>query len=92
MKKYDNKTIEKLIFRYLNIRNFEISKFQSFYSSSFKILTPTRSLMFGLQKIVFFCIFRKYNILRVYCKNFRPKYEIFTKLQYIVESAPRLIN
>ena len=36
--------------------------------------------MFGLQKIDFFYIFRKYNILRVYCKNFRPKYEIFTKL------------
>ena len=42
MKKYDNKTIEKLIFRYFNIRNFEISKFQSFYISSFKILTATR--------------------------------------------------
>ena len=41
MKKYDNKTIEKLIFRYFNIRNFEISKFQSFYVSSFKMLTPT---------------------------------------------------
>ena len=41
MKKYDNKTIEKLMFRYFNIRNFEISKFQSFYISSFKILTPT---------------------------------------------------
>ena len=41
MKEYDNKTIEKLIFRYFNIRNFEISKFQSFYISSFKILTPT---------------------------------------------------
>ena len=27
--------------------------------------------------------------MRVYCKNFRPKYEIFTKLQHIVESAPR---
>ena len=24
-------------------------------------------------------------------KNFRPKYEIFTKLQHIVESAPKLI-
>ena len=46
--------------------------------------------MFGLQKIVFFSyIFPKYNILRVYCKNFRPTYEIFTKLQHIVESAPR---
>ena len=42
MKKYDNKTIVKLIFRYFNIRNFEISKFQSFYISSFKILTPTQ--------------------------------------------------
>ena len=40
MKKYDNKTIEKLIFRYFNIRNFGISKFQSFNISSFKILTP----------------------------------------------------
>ena len=38
---YDNKTIGKLNFRYFNIRNFEISKFQSFYISSFKILTPT---------------------------------------------------
>ena len=40
----------------------------------------------------FFYIFQKYNILRVYCENLRPKYEIFTKLQHIVESAPRLIN
>ena len=46
----------------------------------------------GLKKSSLFYVFRKYNILRVYCKNFRPKYEIFTKLQYIVESAPRLIN
>ena len=37
MKKYDNNTIGKLIFRYFNIRNFEILKFQSF-----KILTPTQ--------------------------------------------------
>ena len=36
MKKYDNKTIEKLMFRYFNICNFEISKFQSF-----KTLTST---------------------------------------------------
>ena len=50
------------------------------------------SLMFGLQKIDFFYIFRKYNILRVHCKNFRSQYEIFTKLQHLVESAPRLIN
>ena len=41
MKKYDDKTIEKLIFRYFNNRNFEISKFQSFYILSLKILTPT---------------------------------------------------
>ena len=27
MKKYDNKTIEKLIFRYFNIRNFQIRNF-----------------------------------------------------------------
>ena len=44
------------------------------------------------KKSIFFYIFRKYNILRVYCKKFRPKYEIFTKLQHIVESASRLIN
>ena len=48
--------------------------------------------MFGLEKIDFLKLFQKYNILRVYCKNFRPEYEIFTKLQHIVESAPRLIN
>ena len=46
----------------------------------------------GFKKSIFFYMFRKYNILKVYCKNFRPKYEIFTKLQYIVERAPRLIN
>ena len=35
--------------------------------------------MFGLKKIDFFNdLFRKYNILRVYCKNFRTKYGIFT--------------
>ena len=33
--------------------------------------------MFGLQNRFFFYIFRKYNILRVYCKNVRPKYEIY---------------
>ena len=37
----------------------------------------------GLKKSIFFYIFRKYNILTVYCKNFEPKYEIFTKLQHI---------
>ena len=47
--------------------------------------------MFGLQTI-FFYMFRKYNILRVYCKNLKMKYEIFTNLQHIVESTPRLIN
>ena len=36
------------------------------------------------KKSIFFYIFRKYNILRVYCKNFRPKYDIFTELQHIV--------
>ena len=41
MKKYDNKTIEKLIFRYFNVRNIEISKFHSFYIASFKILSST---------------------------------------------------
>ena len=34
--------MEKLIFRYFNIRNFEIPKYWSFYISSFQILTPTR--------------------------------------------------
>ena len=29
------------IFRYFNIRNFEIPKYWSFYISSFQILTPT---------------------------------------------------
>ena len=43
--------------------------------------------MFGLQKIEFFHIFRKHNILKVYCKNFGPKYGIFTKLQHSRERA-----
>ena len=42
------------------------------------------------KKYIFFYIIRNYNISRVYCKNFRSKYEIFTKLQHIVERAPRL--
>ena len=46
----------------------------------------------GFKKTIFSYIFRKYNILRVYCKNCGPKYGIFTKLQQIVESTPRLIN
>ena len=41
-KKFENKTIEKLIFRYFNIRNFEIWQYRSFYISSFQILTSTR--------------------------------------------------
>ena len=49
MKKYDNKIIGKLIFRYFNIRNFEIPKFQSFYISSFKILTPTLKIYMNLE-------------------------------------------
>ena len=48
--------------------------------------------MLGLRKIDFFYTFREYNILSVYCKNFRLKYKIFTKLQHIVESAPGFIN
>ena len=40
-KKFENKIIEELIFLYFNISNFEISKYRSFYISSFKILTPT---------------------------------------------------
>ena len=35
MKKYDNKTIEKLIFRYFNIRNFEISVVLHFVLANF---------------------------------------------------------
>ena len=40
--KFENKIIKELIFRYFNIRNFGISKYRSFYISTFKILTPTR--------------------------------------------------
>ena len=40
-KKFENKIIDRLIFLYFNIRNFEISKYRSFYISSFEILTPT---------------------------------------------------
>ena len=39
--KFVNKIIEKLIFRYFNIRNFEISEYRSFYICLFKILYPT---------------------------------------------------
>ena len=38
--KFEKKIIEWLIFRYFNIYNFVISKYQSFYISSFQILTP----------------------------------------------------
>ena len=44
-KKLENKIIEQLIFLYFNIRNFEISKYRSFYISSFQILTPTRETL-----------------------------------------------
>ena len=47
--KFKNKIIELFIFRYFNIRNFEISKYQSFYVSSLQILTAT-------QKIILKCI------------------------------------
>ena len=40
-KKFENKMIEWFIFLHFNIRNFEISKYRSFYISSFQILTPT---------------------------------------------------
>ena len=63
-----------------------------YFSYELEKLSKIDNLMFGFQKIDFFYIFRKYNILRVYCKNSRPKYELFTKLEHIVESAPRLIN
>ena len=41
--KFENKTIAELIFLCFNIRNFEISKYRSFYISSFQILTSTRN-------------------------------------------------
>ena len=50
MKKlFKNKTIELLIFRYFDIRNFKIPKCRSFNISSFQILTPIqKSIFFGL--------------------------------------------
>ena len=36
--KFINKIIERLIFRYFNIRNFKIPEYESFYISSFQIL------------------------------------------------------
>ena len=48
--------------------------------------------MFGLQKIDFFDRFRKYNILRVYWKNFRPKYEIFTKFHATLEKITMVVT
>ena len=74
----------------LNLWVFFIFFLHSF--GSYSNLVWGRSFTFGLQNIDFFYIFRKYNILIVHCKNVRPKYEIFTKLQHIVESAPRLIS
>ena len=41
MNKFKNKMIEQLIFRYLNIRNFIILKYRSFYILSLQIFTPT---------------------------------------------------
>ena len=32
------------MFRYINIRNFDISKYRSFYISSFQILAPTQTI------------------------------------------------
>ena len=40
-KKIVNKIIEQLIFRYFNIRNFDILEYGSFYIWSFQILHPT---------------------------------------------------
>ena len=40
--KFINKIIEKLIFRYFNIRNFKIPKYRSFYIWQFQIFCPTR--------------------------------------------------
>ena len=73
--KFDNKTIEKLIFRYFNIRNFEISKCQSFYISSLKILTPShwnRHFLFIYLFIYFqfrfvISIFRNFKLRNIKC-------------------------
>ena len=40
--KFKNKIIKKLIYRYFNIRNCEISKYRSFYISTFQISAPTQ--------------------------------------------------
>ena len=45
------------MFRYFNIQNFEISKCQSFYISSLKLLIPT--LQVSLNKIV---SFNRFNV------------------------------
>ena len=52
-KSFENETIDQLIFRYFNIRNFEISKYRSLYISSFEILTPTPILDSVFQNLQF---------------------------------------
>ena len=46
-KKFENKIIELLIFLNFNIRNVKITKYRSFYISSFQILTPTQLYQCG---------------------------------------------
>ena len=50
-----------LIFCYFNIRNFKITKYRSFYISSFQIFTPTRAKLNFLSGMARgyaeFCIF-----------------------------------
>ena len=52
--KFENKNIELIIFRYVNIRNFEISRYRSLYISTSQILTPTH---WNLQFFVFIVFF-----------------------------------
>ena len=66
-KKIENKIIEQIIFLYLIVRNFKISKYWSFYITSFQILTPTQ--FFFVSKITCcFCFVET-------CENF--EYFIF---------------
>ena len=73
--KFENKTIEQLISRYFNIRNFLISKYWSFYVSSFDIFLPT-SILFFSTLIIF--QYRKFG-------SVQPKYSPFIKL------SPRIL-
>ena len=43
--------------------------------------------MFGLQEIDFFYIFRKYNILKVYCKNFTEIWNVYEATAHSRERA-----